>query len=111
MNYLSEIDCTSSINHILVDFDFLKVQVVMRQLDWHWITEDGKSYKIPDIPEMKRVSSDLLRQVYLHCVNNQNSDEASISTGGFKASAAMDLQTKQIYLSLEFVLEQSDNEV
>lgn len=84
---------------ILNDFNFEKVEKVMKALDWKWV--DGNAHGNfeyqPKIDDLKRVAS-----LCLDNVINNTDDEHSCSIGGFEA-----LKTNGM-LELRFVPEVSN---
>jgi hypothetical protein len=84
---------------ILNDFDFEKVEKVMKTLDWKWIDGGvpGNFEYQPKISDLKHIASTCLDNVI-----NSIDDEDSCSIGGFEA-----LKTDGM-LELRFVLDVSN---
>lgn len=64
---------------ILQDFDFKRVERVMKSLDWEWIGEGGIKYS-PTISDLTRVADLCLTQVI-----NSKEKEDTYSIGGFES--------------------------
>lgn len=75
------------IKYILDNFDFVKVNDIMKKLDWCWFGTDG----VPTIDILKRQASDMLNDIY-------DSDYTTSSTGGFEATKFED------HLELKFII-------
>lgn len=88
-------DFENQIEFILENFDFAKVVMVMRTLDWSWAMAGGKS-AVPSVEDLKDKSRKLLEKV----VSEKADHVHSIETGGLKATCY-----PSGYLYLEFVLE------
>ena len=91
-----------SIENILDEYDFQKVQKAMEALEWHWSTADDG---LPSIAELRRQARGLLEDVYHH------SDTTCITMGcgGFEATRLMGVGDLNKYLSLKFVVEEGNN--
>lgn len=81
---------------ILNDFDFKKVERVMKALSWHWIGKDGVKY-IPNESQLLTVAQFCLGQVI-----KSNTHEDMCSIGGFEA-----LRINGV-LELRFVIEKAN---
>jgi hypothetical protein len=88
------------VKEILENFDFIKVNEVMKFLNWTWFGGE-----VPNIAKLIMRASELLEDVYNAC--EQNKDEYTISTGGFEAEAFY--EDGIINLRLKFVLTDWDN--
>tara|TARA_R110000822_G_scaffold137410_1_gene274931 strand:- start:2411 stop:2704 length:294 start_codon:yes stop_codon:yes gene_type:complete len=91
-----------TIENILDEFDFHRVQKVMKALDWRWYgTEDV----FPSVADLRRQARSLLEDVYHH------SDTTCITMGcgGFEATRLMGVGDLNKYLSLKFVVEEGNN--
>jgi hypothetical protein len=90
-----------SIENILDEFDFNRVQETMEALDWQWWDVEG----IPSISDLRRRARSLLEDVY----NKSDEHLVTTSTGGFEASRVMMVGDLNKYLSLKFVVAEFDN--
>ena len=91
-----------TIENILDEFDFHRVQQVMIALNWQWATAvDG----VPYVGELRRQARSLLEDVYRHgattCI--------TMGFGGFEATRLMGVGDLNKYLSLKFVVEEGNN--
>lgn len=82
---------------ILEDFDFKKVENIMRLLNWQWQREDNKKFT-PSIADLIEVATHCLDELIK---NNEQDDVVSI--GGFEAIKVKDL------LELRFIIEKSNS--
>ena len=91
-----------SIENILDEYDFQKVQKVMEALEWHWaVSDDG----LPSIGELRRLARGLLEDVYRY----EDAPFCMVGTGGFEATRTMDVGDLTKYLSLKFIVEEGNN--
>jgi len=91
-----------SIENILDEYDFQKVQKAMEALEWHWSTaEDG----LPSIAELRRQARGLLEDAYRY----EDSPSILMGCGGFEATRLMEVGSLTKYLSLKFVVEEGNN--
>lgn len=91
-----------TIENILDEFDFHRVQQVMIALNWQWVTAvDG----VPYVGELRRQARGLLEEVY----NKPASPFFMVGTGGFEAMRTMETGDLNKYLSLKFVVEEGNN--
>ena len=81
---------------ILSDFDFKKVQRVMKALKWQWVGKDGVKYT-PNEDDLSIVAGFCLSQVI-----KSRSDEDMCCIGGFEA-----LRVNNV-LELRFVVEKAN---
>ena len=72
----------SLINDIVDNFDFVKVQKVMKMLDWKWSNADGEG--VPGIGRMKEVARHILESALQQ---TDKADGGYSATGGFAAHA------------------------
>ena len=91
-----------SIETILDEFDFYKVERAMQALDWKWAGVDG----VPSIGDMRRQARRLLSTV--RDAPDESADY-SAATGGFKATRRLYPGDSKVYLSLEFIVASWDN--
>jgi hypothetical protein len=91
-----------TIENILDEFDFQRVQKAMKALDWRWYgTEDV----FPSLGELRRKARELLEEVY----NKEPSPFFMTGTGGFEATRTMETGDLNKYLSLKFVVSEWNN--
>ena len=91
-----------TIENILDEYDFHRVQKVMEALNWLWVSSEGE---IPSIGQLRRQARDLLEDVY----NKEASPFFMVGTGGFEATRTMETGDLNKYLSLKFVVEEGNN--
>jgi len=78
---------------IMSDFDFKKVHLAMKALDWKWTYENEKK-KVPPVEDLISIAE--------HCLNNlanSKNRNATLNIGGFEAEKAEGI------LELRFILE------
>lgn len=86
-----------SMDEVMDNFDFEKVQKVMDCLKWSW----GHESQIPDIYEIRQFAKRLLADAYIGLSHLIEDKSLTLSTGGFTATAYRDGS-----LSLSFVVEE-----
>ena len=91
-----------TIENILDEYDFHRVQKVMEALNWIWVSSEGE---VPSIGELRRQARSLLEDVY----NKEASPFYMVGTGGFEATRTMETGDLNKYLSLKFVVEEGNN--
>ena len=91
-----------SIETILDEFDFYKVERAMQALHWKWAGSCG----VPSIGEMRQQARRLLSMVR---DTPDKSANYSAATGGFKATCRLYPGDSKVYLSLEFIVASWDN--
>lgn len=84
-------------NEIEEWFDWHKVHMTMKLLNWKW--HGFGSPGVPDIEIMKQVAYNLLKKAYDNCKGLEYSYN-SIATGGFKATC----RGSDKRLTLEFIV-------
>lgn len=92
-----------TIENILDDYDFQRVQKVMEALDWHWVNAEWGG--VPSIGALRRQARGLLEDVYHHTP----SPFCMVGTGGFEATRTMETGDLNKYLSLKFVVSEWNN--
>lgn len=90
-----------SINEIMDNFDFERVEKVMDCLEWNWGV--GHDEHIPDIYEIRRFARQLLADTIIGLGHLIEDKSFSLGSGGFVAKAYRDGS-----LSLSFVVEEWD---
>ena len=86
------------IDDIMDNFDFNKVETVMKATNWTWASTHG----VPVEHELRKQARELLKSVSQHYVS-QLGFRYAISTGGFKATKYYDGE-----LELEFIMAKWD---
>ena len=86
------------IDDIMDNFDFNKVETVMKATNWTWASTHG----VPVEHELRKQARELLKSVSQHYVSELGFRYA-ISTGGFKATKYYDGE-----LELEFIVASRD---
>lgn len=95
-------DANEWVNKVMDDFDYEKVQKVMKFLDWTWFTSD----ETPTIGELRATSRKRLEKAFAASVKHKTI--FSNSSGGFTAKSVWDKRyNKVVELSLSFVLEEN----
>lgn len=88
------------VREILEEFDFIKVNEVMKFLNWTWYDGD-----VPNIAKLILQASELLEEVYSEV--EKTKEDSFRGTGGFEAKGFY--EENEIYLRLSFVLTDWDN--
>ena len=99
-----KISVDNQIDKILEEFDFEKVLVVMRVLDWKWYEQDGETCRIPNIPKLVTSARRSLVSAHTELVKQSESSSMQVSSGGFYATATRE-DDGEIILDLKFVVE------
>lgn len=99
-----KISVDNQIDKILEEFDFEKVLVVMRALDWKWYEQDGETCRIPNIPKLVTSARRSLVSAHTELVKQSESSSMQVSSGGFYATATRE-DDGEIILDLKFVVE------
>lgn len=86
------------IDDIMDNFNFNKVETVMKATNWTWVSTHG----VPVEHELRKQARELLKSVSQHYVSELGFRYA-ISTGGFKATKYYDGE-----LELEFIVAKWD---
>jgi hypothetical protein len=85
---------------ILNNFDYDKVRIVMKHLEWEWF---GKG--VPTVDDIRFSARERLETVIKNCLLDANPEqEYFVSSGGLKATAIKDDYGQITFLQLEFVL-------
>jgi hypothetical protein len=88
-----------TINNVMDNFDFERVEKVMDCLEWSWGV--GHDEHVPDIYEIKQFARHLLADTIIRLSHLIENKSLSLSTGGFVATSYRDGS-----LSLSFVVEE-----
>ena len=80
-----------AIDNIIENFNWEKVHKTMVALDWKWWDNENAS---PSTGALFRCAVDLLHYVYDEAIENRC--DYSVRTGGFRAQAIVDDETKEI---------------
>ena len=102
------IDKNKAIEEITRNFDWEKVHKVMTFLDWTWFDSEGE---VPRVGLLVICAQGLLDQVYDLALIEK--DNCIVATGGFRATALVDKDTKDIFelrLSFELANWESDED-
>lgn len=89
-----------AIEEILDEFDFHRVQQVMKALQWKYYNSDGD---YPTIGELRRTARYLLRSVL------EDEGTQTVGTGGFEVHREQYAGDPKTYISLKFVVEEYTN--
>ena len=95
-------DTTNSIDYILNNFNFAKVEKCMLAMQWKW----GSLGRVPNVKELSEKAYNLLEKCQRYLIDNPSNDEWSVMTGGLCAKALK--EDGKIYLELQFILESWD---
>ena len=96
MNIPSTMTTTDHINAVMDRFDFKRVHVAMKALDWKWHETEAGPDRVPEKVDLRRAARDFLE----YAAGDGGKGERYISSGGFVARRDRDGD-----LSLEFVVE------
>lgn len=99
MNNKKDVD--EQIEYTLSNFDFGKVEEVMKLLNWEWV-----NVGVPNQYHLIKRSEKLLRDTHYRASGDPTS-RYSVATGGFEATC--EITDGDIYFKLCFVLESWDN--
>ena len=100
-------DPTDDINDILDEFDFERVNDVMKSVCWEWVMSDGR-YGIPSIPELRKQSRRLLEETVSGLISSKET-QYFIESGGFRAEANKYDDDPKIHIRLSFVVTSWEN--
>lgn len=92
----------NKIENIIKNFKWRKVRKAMKALNWTWHDSETLS-KIPSIGELVIQSIKLLEEVEKKSLIAKCN--IVVGTGGFKAKAYYDKETKEIDFELSFIVE------
>lgn len=85
---------------ILNNFDFLKVHLVMKSLNWLWYPKG-----VPTVDDITFSARERIESVIKNCLLDAMPDQEYISSsGGLKATAIKNDYGQITFLELEFVL-------
>jgi hypothetical protein len=85
---------------IINNFDFLKVHLVMKSLNWVWYPKG-----VPTVDDIIFSARERIESVIKNCLLDANPDQEYISSsGGLKATAIKNDYGQITFLELEFVL-------
>ena len=94
------IDQISLIDEVIDNFNFERVHITMNALDWQWQTTRNDGMELPSIARLKAMARHLLTEA---------TTEKTVGSGGFQAEYHIDLNSKQEYYSLKFILCEADS--
>jgi len=93
------------VRYIMNTFDFTRVHLVMKALDWKWgLTLNGPD-NIPDVEDLRISSNRMLHSVVDQYIQQNDPKRVINQTGGFTA------EMEDGYLTLSFVVEECTNYV
>ncbi len=93
-------DQISLIDEVIDKFNFERVHVAMTALDWQWQTTRNDGMELPSVARLKAMARHLLTEA---------TTEKAVGSGGFQAEYHIDLNSKQEYYSLKFILCEADS--
>lgn len=93
-------DRESQIKHLIEVFNFERVHITMKALDWQWSTTEGNGHTVPSIANLKAMAKILLREAINHKVT---------SSGGFIAKYYPAVDDEPEMFSLKFVVASADS--
>ena len=92
----------NDIEDILDEFDFHKVQIAMKALNWNYFDSEDK---YPSISELRRKARRLLQDAY----KAPPCPQWMTGSGGFEAIRLMEPGDPKKYLTLKFVVTEWNN--
>lgn len=94
---------SKAINDIVEHFNWDRVHKAMVALDWRWASENVDDYGVPTLGALFKCAIDLLHRAYDGA--EMHREDYIVATGGFRAQAYVDSDTKEIIeLKLAFEL-------
>lgn len=97
------------ISEVLTNFNFHRVYLTMKALNWTWFPEDEP----PHIQRMKETAEYLLRKSVegsLECKNLSPNEPYFSATGGFKAYCYRSKHKHVLSLHLEFIVSEWESD-
>jgi len=88
------------INQVIKTFNFERVHITMKALDWQWLTTEGNGHAVPSIAKLKATAKILLREAINHKV---------VCSGGFVARYHPAVDDEPEMFSLKFVVAGMDS--
>ena len=87
-DYISEfpVQVIDQIDEIMEEFDFKRVETVMRALGWHWVNSEDNSGEVPDLQKIMSFARKLLKDVTFNYTSNSGHRFRVYDTGGFRVS-------------------------
>jgi len=83
------------IDEVIDSFNFERVHIAMKALDWQWQTTEGNGLAVPSIPRLKAMARHLLMNAIKH---------KSTGSGGLEARYYPKVDDEPEYFRLQFVL-------
>ena len=83
------------IDEVIDSFNFERVHIAMKALDWQWQTTEGNGLAVPSIPRLKAMARHLLMNAIKH---------KSTGSGGLEARYYPKVDDEPEYFRLAFVL-------
>lgn len=102
-------DIDKMVEQVLENFDFGKVYLTMRALNWTW----GMEPRTPSIESLKRTAENLLRGSINGAIKSKDLREWEgylNATGGFKATAYRNRFKHIVNVELEFIVSSWDTD-
>jgi hypothetical protein len=94
------------IDSVLDDFDFEKIQKMMRAVNWTYAIPNEVPNEVPDVPVLRKTARTLLRGAVKEFVPLMDSQGSfGVSSGGFEATAFCD-EDGEHGVMLKFVAEE-----
>lgn len=93
-------DRQAMIDEIIDRFNFERVHIAMKALDWGWCTTEGNGYAVPTIAKLKAMARHLLRESIKSKV---------CASGGLEARYHPKVDKDSEYFELKFILHHVDS--
>jgi hypothetical protein len=93
-------DRQAMIDEIIDRFNFERVHIAMKALDWHWCDLAGNGHAVPTIAKLKAMARHLLREA----INSK-----VCASGGFEAKYHPKVDQDSEYFELKFILHHVDS--
>lgn len=93
-------DRQDMINEVMDKFNFERVHLAMKALNWEWIDLNTNQMSVPSITQLRKAARKLLNKATSHhCVGS----------GGFEAKYYPPVDDDPEYFTLKFVLHEADS--
>jgi hypothetical protein len=93
-------DRQSMIDEVIDRFNFERVHIAMKALDWRWHSTEDNGHVVPTIPKLKGMACHLLRE----SINSK-----VCASGGFEARYHPKVDQDPEYFELKFILHHADS--
>ena len=104
-NYIA-FDAFQSMVTTISEFDFIKMQSIMDDLNWTWASCNGD---VPEIADIMACAFDLLKTCYANYWKDNTNESQYCSTGGLEASYYYNEYENTHVFSLKFIVVESSN--